>query len=1282
MVSAFSKLVSKDKEDKITAPKDSALFIDTSDLFYKDTNKTSFSLVDEVTQPKKIGGSSFSKLMEEKPFSSKNTLGENEEDENGFAKDSLNVLSDIIQQPVGGVVDAAESIFNLLLPKEKEIEISDWVDGPKTIVGKFVRPASQFFVPFGGAYNIAAKGFLFIKNANNLKKTTEAVTKAQKALKTQKINAKVKSKKIEDATLSWSQRSAIGGGIGFGADFVAFAPTDPNLADLMVQFPATKNAVTEWLQTDPNGDPGMERLKNALTGLIPGYMLPEFTRGVAKGFGWSTKPLKRKIVNLNDKTEIKERIALSKKFDEIEKTGKKDFVKGEIDILKASIKKRRTRQEKVSMFFRETMDIKKHTIEYLDNVKGIDYLMRAAKAGKVKIFGDKKGQLGAYGEARFIPAIGGMTEHFLLKQTFKFKDGVMETTGRDGLQLLLKNNLGKLNKNESYDDFFNYMGAKMLTSLDSNIFKGLYKDAKGAKIKWQKIADAGDLKPNYVKTLSAMDEFNKDLLQIAVDSGLITQTKMLELLAKRPHYLPLYRDLSNDELFLKRTGGNKLRVPLKAEVPIGMGPDELPLSNFFDNYVENVSSIISSSYKNHVKRTTFDIIDDAVLQGKPLHDWAIKDKNAKIKTVTVKADELKTQIKKQKDIDIDLDTLDDLDDLALFRSERIDVGDNEYVFRTVIGKDGVEKTVKDVYKINSEYLKLTMDSISPKVYYPTHSAVKIGRWVKNLLTRGVTLDPGFWAGANAVRDTVSAAIFSNNSFHLPVLSTAINVVKRISGKTGVAADSVGTIRLPDGKVIPMKELYMEFILNGGSFGSTLLKGEIADSVLKTLYRKMGHSDYQNVLNTPKKYLDNYENVVGGFENASRFTEYTLLRKAGVSAREAALGAREVAVDFGMHGANNFFRQYVSTVPFMNAGLQGLYRTVRAVSGKEKNIITGSTQRALVVSKLTSFVVVPTIVLYAMNRDNPDYWNQSQQIRDTNFMLSLGKGKGWIKIPKPFDFGAIATLTESTLSQFDGTAKADPFFATFWTILKDMTRISAVPQVVAPLINARLNQNFFGSPIIPENMKNNIPDYGQSYPWTSKSITKSIENAPAWLRNKLMSPLEFENYWRAYTGAIGGFALDLIDEGTDLFTDVKSADRRLDELPFLKRFLQLDPAKYTKAEAQFYELRKKSSMLVAQAKKFKNEFKFELLEELMSDRENQELFNIHGRLEMFGKQIAQLNKKRNQILNLPNMSGARKRMLLDELESASGKIFNGIMTELQSQQLEIFKPIFEPTILFN
>ena len=63
---------------------------------------------------------------------------------------------------------------------------------------------------------------------------------------------------------------------GAGADAIAFAPYDPNLADLMVRFPATKNAVTEWLQTDPNGDPGMERLKNALAGGIPSVLYRHF----------------------------------------------------------------------------------------------------------------------------------------------------------------------------------------------------------------------------------------------------------------------------------------------------------------------------------------------------------------------------------------------------------------------------------------------------------------------------------------------------------------------------------------------------------------------------------------------------------------------------------------------------------------------------------------------------------------------------------------------------------------------------------------------------------------------------------------------------------------------------------------------------------------------------------------------------------------------------------------------------------------------------------------------
>ena len=81
-------------------------------------------------------------------------------------------------------------------------------------------------------------------------------------------------------------------------------------------------------------------------------------------------------------------------------------------------------------------------------------------------------------------------------------------------------------------------------------------------------------------------------------------------------------------------------------------------------------------------------------------------------------------------------------------------------------KDGVETTVRDVYKVNNDLLKLTLDHISPKQYHATFAAVKIAQWAKGLLTRMVTLDPGFFAGANALRDTFSAAILSD----IPIMS--------------------------------------------------------------------------------------------------------------------------------------------------------------------------------------------------------------------------------------------------------------------------------------------------------------------------------------------------------------------------------------------------------------------------------------------------------------------------------------------------------------------------------
>jgi hypothetical protein len=210
------------------------------------------------------------------------------------------------------------------------------------------------------------------------------------------------------------------------------------------------------------------------------------------------------------------------------------------------------------------------------------------------------------------------------------------------------------------------------------------------------------------------------------------------------------------------------------------------------------------------------------------------------------------------------------------------------------------------------------------------------------------------------------------------------------------------------------------------------------------------------------------------------------------------------------------------------------------------------------------------------------------------------------------------------------------------------------------------------------MKHSIPDYGQSYPWSNKTITSAIENAPPWLRDRLMSPIEFENFWRAYTGTIGGYFLDLLDTGMELHTDVELKDWRLDEYPILKRFLTLDPAKYTSYEQRFYDLKKRADQVRNQTKKFKDEFKFELLEEFLENEENQELYGLSPRLEQYSRIISQYNKERNRIQNLPNMSGEQKKVNIDLIEKQVGQIFDKIMNELENMDLQVFEPMIKFT----
>ena len=129
MVSALQSLIEegKESEKEFSDKTDKSLFIQTDDLFKEEDR---FTFDTETPVIKKEPTNALQSLIQD------DTLDDEQYIESStFFQGASDVIQDIVTQPFGGLVDAAESIVNLALPEEKEIEISDWVPEAKTNVG-------------------------------------------------------------------------------------------------------------------------------------------------------------------------------------------------------------------------------------------------------------------------------------------------------------------------------------------------------------------------------------------------------------------------------------------------------------------------------------------------------------------------------------------------------------------------------------------------------------------------------------------------------------------------------------------------------------------------------------------------------------------------------------------------------------------------------------------------------------------------------------------------------------------------------------------------------------------------------------------------------------------------------------------------------------------------------------------------------------------------------------------------------------------------------------------
>lgn len=485
--------------------------------------------------------------------------------------------------------------------------------------------------------------------------------------------------------------------------------------------------------------------------------------------------------------------------------------------------------------------------------------------------------------------------------------------------------------------------------------------------------------------------------------------------------------------------------------------------------------------------------------------------------------------------------------------------------------------------------------------------VRIMQTPASWLRAGATSTTGF-ALANLVRDNVSAAIFSKHGY-LPVFDT----LKGVS------------------QFIKKGELYQDYLRSGASGAAMVsLDRDYMGGQIREILRK--EPTWQKVVKNPIEVM---RAISEASEISTRLAEYDNARKGytglanrlfgserkSLTPQQAALEARDITIDFSRIGKNTKTANRI--VAFFNAAVQGADKLRRV--WKEDPV--GASIRA------TLFVTIPTVALWQLNKDNPEYQELPQYVKDTYWILP--SGDHLIKIPKPFELGVLyGTSVERMLQWMDDKehGRKGIGFKGYGERVADVLTPSWMPTAFIPIYEWYSNYSFWRDKNIVPQAEQDLPDalqYGQNTSAVAKGIG-SLFN---------VSPYKVDNTIRGYGGNLATLGLTAIDAATG--ETANRPAKRWYEMPEINKFTAT-PYQSSNSVQRVYD------DFDAQNKLF-NEAKI--------TKQKPEDFDVRqfGKLKEAREQLTKLSRASKAIMNNENISGEQKREQLDRFNVLKANI---------------------------
>ena len=819
-----------------------------------------------------------------------------------------------------------------------------------------------------------------------------------------------------------------------------------------------------------------------------------------------------------------------------------------------------------------------------------------------------------------------------------------------GLHEILK----QFDDNNEANDFLQYVSAKRHVALGKrgkkidaslpmakNVRKEFIDFAEMSPLQYAKKYKASKArKSNFVKGLADYKKFTDDLMEYQVRSGLISEAEAKTILKANPYFIPLTRDKLAD------TGtGIVSAIKKQTQKVFGLSrPGSVALAttkqtgdiNLYQNLITYTNKTVMSGDRNRAKLAFYEMlqkgdklgklnIDDVAAKVKKNDKRLVRFQNVASENVTKAYEKAgaKLTIKKEPD------RIDILTFSNTFRESK-DAPIIDIVYRN--GK-------QEMYEIKNpnlaEIFKGLGEAGGNRVLNMFGEAGIFSRYAR-IAAQAITYSPPFVA-FNVIRDTLAGTI--NSAFGIGS-RTLPNKVGYIPGFTTVKG-YIGAVR--------QTQTFKEALINGMGYSS---RAETEALQPKNLSKMIEQGSRLNVDTKLTSYYTTYlgkmfgkgrevgsygwkqyRKLVQSAEYATRLGEYELAKAAGFSDIGAAFAGREVATDFGMRGSNAFLNAINRNTMFLNASIQGLYRTGR----------TFGEQPARAAALVTTTIVAPSIALYHLNSKHPEYSLVPNQVKQLNYVIPnyttdengqriLDKELPFYLVPKPYDLGIFANVAEGLINGLykgsDGVVKqyvAESF--------SQITPGLPIPTAFRPFLEMLVNKNLYsGAPVIGIYELQRIDELQArgSTRQIAKDLSRLSGNLSAFLtrkkegtvKNPIFSPIDVDYLLGAYLTGMLQYPVDILNavgSKVGLVTkrkelEGKTIKKREDEADFTsfknafsivtRRFKLAAPIK----NSQYH---KEWSELISKAKKLKQIDTSQMdLEKINSSR----LIGLFGRIQ--------------------------------------------------------------------